>query len=154
MLDARIFRLMSCTLTICCALRVVDARATELIYTPVNPSFGGSPLNGSVLLNSAQAQNKTKDPNAVTPTTSAQQTPLQQFNDMLERSVLNRLASAATSSVFNADGKLVPGTFSTGDYTVQITDPGGGLLLITTTDKATGESTSFQVTNSLSGGTQ
>ena len=30
-------------------------QATELVYTPVNPSFGGNPLNGTWLLNNAQA---------------------------------------------------------------------------------------------------
>jgi len=39
------------------------SQASELIYYPLNPSFGGSPLNGSVLLGSAQAQNKHTDPN-------------------------------------------------------------------------------------------
>ena len=29
------------------------ANATELVYTPVNPSFGGSPLNGAWLLGNA-----------------------------------------------------------------------------------------------------
>ena len=28
----------------------VGVNATELVYTPVNPSFGGSPLNGAWLL--------------------------------------------------------------------------------------------------------
>ncbi len=32
------------------------SQATELIYTPVNPSFGGNPANGSFLLNKAQAK--------------------------------------------------------------------------------------------------
>lgn len=32
--------------------------AEQLVYTPVNPSFGGNPLNGSNLLNSAQAQKR------------------------------------------------------------------------------------------------
>src|SRR3546814_19165767 len=32
--------------------------AEQLIYTPVNPSFGGSPLNGPYLLNSAMAQQR------------------------------------------------------------------------------------------------
>ena len=29
----------------------------QLTYTPINPSFGGSPLNGSWMLGEAQAQN-------------------------------------------------------------------------------------------------
>jgi len=32
------------------------AMATQLVYTPVNPTFGGNPLNGSFLLQSGQAQ--------------------------------------------------------------------------------------------------
>ena len=32
------------------------AAASELIYHPVNPTFGGNPLNGSFLLSQAQAQ--------------------------------------------------------------------------------------------------
>ncbi len=45
-------------------LGALPAAATELIYTPVNPVFGGNPLNGPVLLNNAQAQNNKKDPDA------------------------------------------------------------------------------------------
>jgi curli production assembly/transport component CsgF len=122
-----------------------SAHATELVYTPVNPSFGGNPLNGPVLLNAAQAQNKTTDPNAPKPAQATQQTSLQQFNEILERSVLSRLASAATSGIMGANGQLVPGTVNTGNFSIQISDLGGGLLQVTTTDKATGASTSFQV---------
>lgn len=120
--------------------------ATDLVYTPVNPSFGGSALNGSVLLNAAQAQNKHTDPKSGSSGgIGGQQTPLQQFNDILERAVLNRLVTAATTSVMGSDGKLQPGTVNTGNFTIQITDLGGGLLQVTTTDKVTGASTSFQV---------
>jgi len=34
----------------------VPALASELVYHPVNPTFGGNPLNGSFLLSTAQAQ--------------------------------------------------------------------------------------------------
>lgn len=120
-------------------------QATELVYTPVNPSFGGSALNGSVLLNAAQAQNRTTDPDTPKASTGSTQTSLQQFNDILERSVLSRLASAATSGIMGSNGQLVPGTVSTGNFSIQISDLGGGLLQVTTTDKVTGASTSFQV---------
>jgi curli production assembly/transport component CsgF len=33
-----------------------SAFASELVYHPVNPTFGGNPLNGSFLLSTAQAQ--------------------------------------------------------------------------------------------------
>ncbi len=32
------------------------AVASEIVYHPVNPTFGGNPLNGSFLLSQAQAQ--------------------------------------------------------------------------------------------------
>ncbi|MBN9008468.1 MAG: curli assembly protein CsgF [Rhizobiales bacterium] len=34
------------------------ASATEQVYHPVSPTFGGNPLNGSFLLSTAQAQGK------------------------------------------------------------------------------------------------
>jgi curli production assembly/transport component CsgF len=33
-----------------------SARATEQVYHPVSPTFGGNPLNGTFLLSTAQAQ--------------------------------------------------------------------------------------------------
>lgn len=36
----------------------LPASAGQLLYTPVNPSFGGNPLNGPTLLQSAQAQKR------------------------------------------------------------------------------------------------
>ena len=41
----------------------VTAQAGELIYKPLNPSFGGDPFVGSYLLGKAQAQDTNKDPN-------------------------------------------------------------------------------------------
>jgi curli production assembly/transport component CsgF len=34
----------------------VSAFASELVYRPTNPTFGGNPLNGSFLLQQAQSQ--------------------------------------------------------------------------------------------------
>src|SRR6201996_5153425 len=35
---------------------VAPAMASEMVYHPVNPTFGGNPLNGAPLLSQAQAQ--------------------------------------------------------------------------------------------------
>jgi hypothetical protein len=43
--------------SLCLILGFFTAWATELVYTPINPSFGGNPLNGQFLLGIAQAQN-------------------------------------------------------------------------------------------------
>lgn len=119
-----------------------DAEATGLVYVPVNPAFGGNPQNGQVLLSTAQATNKHKDP--LSANSLLNKTPLQQFSDMLQRSILGQLAAAATSSVIG-NGKLRPGSVETGEYRIDIIDAGGGMLIITTTDKVTGDTTSFQV---------
>jgi curli production assembly/transport component CsgF len=116
--------------------------ATELVYTFENPSFGGNPLYGAALLNNAQAQNEEKD-------TLADQTPLEKFNETLQRSILNRLSSTVAGQVIGDQGELIPGTVETTDFIIDIVDIGGGLLTITTTDKATGNSTSFSIDNNL-----
>ena len=127
-------------LVLLCAALATPGAATELVYVPTNPAFGGSPLNGSSFLNAAQMTNKHKEPVA-----SNRQNALQQFTDLLERSVLSQLSAAATSGVMGAGGKLRPGSVETGNFRIDIVDAGGGVLTITTTDKTTGASTSFQV---------
>lgn len=119
------------------------AGATELVYVPVNPNFGGAPSNGPVLLSQASATNKHGQQSLGG--SSLNQSPLDQFNQTLERTVLSQLASAATSKLIGQDGKLVPGTFSTSDFIITVTDLGGGVLRVTTTDKSTGAVTSFEV---------
>ena len=126
----------------------LPSHATELIYYPINPSFGGSPLNGPVLLNSAQAQNKHKDPDSDFGrgiSSLASKSPLEQFNETLERSILNRLAANASSAIAGPGGGLQPGSVETGNFLINIIDIGGGQLRITTTDKITGASSSFEV---------
>lgn len=118
------------------------AMATPIVYVPINPAFGGNPMIGSSLLATAQASNKHRDPLAANSMLS--KTPLQQFSDMLERSVLGQLSAAATAGVIG-NGKLKPGSVETGNFRIDIVDAGGGVLIITTTDKVTGDSTSFQI---------
>jgi curli production assembly/transport component CsgF len=120
--------------------------ATELVYVPVNPSFGGNPNNGIVLLNSANAINKHKDPAASSAGSLTQKTALQSFNETLERAILGQLASAAAQKLGGGvTGGLAPGVVETGNFVIKISDLGGGTLLVTTTDKTTGSTTSFEV---------
>jgi curli production assembly/transport component CsgF len=39
-----------------CAAFPWSASATQLVYQPTNPTFGGNPLNGTFLLSTSQAQ--------------------------------------------------------------------------------------------------
>lgn len=133
------------SMSLMATLAWAPAGASELIYYPTNPSFGGNPLNGSVLLNSAQATKKHKDPDAQSALAFGSRSSLDSFNDSLERAVLGQLASAATGEIMGSDGSLRPGTVETGNFRINIVDLGGGVLQITTTDKVLGTSTSFQV---------
>ena len=42
----------------------LSAFAGDLVYQPINPSFGGDPFVGSYLLSKAQSQDTNTDPNA------------------------------------------------------------------------------------------
>jgi len=109
--------------------------ASGLEYTPVNPSFGGNPLNGNTLLNSAQSQNKTKDPSL-----DANGDALEDFNDRLQR-----LTRSVTASIVDDLGNLIPGETITTDFIIDVVDQGDGTLSVTTTDRSTGDSTIFVV---------
>jgi len=113
----------------------LPADATDLVYVPTNPAFGGSPLNGSHLLATAQAQNPYRAPTA---------SPLQNFNNALQQAILNRLSTLTLTTMFGAGNKLLPGTYETLAYTITVTES-GGILTITTTDKKTGAVVSFEV---------
>lgn len=124
------------------------AAATEIVYTPVNPSFGGSPLNGPVLLNNANAQNHYTAPSG---SSSGYKAPsaLQNFNQQLEAMILSRIATSVTGSLFDSKGNLQPGTVDTSAFTVTVVQVSTNLLRITTTDKATGATTTFDVNTGL-----
>ncbi|MCX6328346.1 MAG: curli production assembly/transport component CsgF [Bacteroidia bacterium] len=91
------------------------AVATELIYTPVNPAFGGSPLNGQYLLNQATAQDKFKDKSLAFP----QQT----FKERLENMLLSAMAAKIAGDIFGEEG-LTPGTYTIGSYVINVTTNG------------------------------
>ncbi len=105
--------------------------ATELVYTPVNPSFGGSPLNGAWLLGSAQAQNDTKDPDALDRGSLAGTSALDRFTSQLE----SRLLSDLLGNV--KDGKT--GSITTDDFIVDIRKDEVGNTVVKITDRLTGE---------------
>lgn len=98
-------------------------------------------MNGSVLLNKAQAQNSIKEPQVAEEEVSA----LQDFNNRLQRSLLNRLTSTLSNSFVDQDGALIPGKTETSDFIIEIVDQGDGSVSVTTTDRITGDGTTFTV---------
>ncbi|WOD12393.1 curli assembly protein CsgF [Pseudomonas sp. NyZ704] len=106
------------------------AAATELVYTPVNPSFGGSPLNGTWLLGSAQAQNDTKDPDAIDRASLLGNSALDRFTSQLESRLLSELLTDLDTGN--------TGSLTTDDFIVNIINDSGNLSVVIT-DRLTGE---------------
>ncbi len=125
-------------------LATTVANASTLIYSPTNPAFGGAAVNGGWLLNNANAQNQFKDPDSID-----DKTPIEEFNDRLQRALLGRMTSVISRSVIGVDGKINPGTFETTDYIIDVIDMGDGQMSITTTDKLTGDTTNIVIDSGL-----
>jgi curli production assembly/transport component CsgF len=104
--------------------------ATELVYTPVNPSFGGSPLNGAWLLGSAQAQNDKKDPDAIDRSSLTGTSALDRFTSQLE----SRLLTDLLNKMDDPNG----GSLVTDDFLVNVVNLDGNLT-VEITDRLTGE---------------
>ncbi|MFV8781456.1 curli assembly protein CsgF [Microbulbifer sp. SA54] len=111
------------------SLTATHVAASQLIYEPVNPNFGGNPLNGNFLISNAQSQDDHKDPDRPEDLYE-QPSALDRFTDSLETRLLNQLLT----DVGNGNsGELV-----TDDFIVQIVD-NDGVLTVLITDRATGD---------------
>jgi curli production assembly/transport component CsgF len=116
----------------------LPAPASELVYAPVNPNFGGNPLNGSYLLNNAEAQNKYKDSSARSRSAFKTPTALDRFVSSLESRLLSELLNDISAGN--------TGSLHTDLFDILITqDPDSGELLIQITDNQTGEITEITV---------
>ena len=125
------------------------ATATELAYTPVNPSFGGNPLNGSWLLGSASAQNPFKDTTSqnmynIRSGISAGTDPLTIFKTQLENRILSALTDKLMQQAFGESG-LTAGTYTIGNMKVVIDTSDPTITVMTITDMNTGNITTIQI---------
>lgn len=113
----------------------LSVQAGELVYQPLNPSFGGDPFMGSYLLGKAQAQDTNKDPNTrdFTPTSATER---------LIQSLESRLISQLISDV--SSGNVTQGSFDSDEFGVVVSDE-GGQLVVRVVDKITGDVTNISV---------
>lgn len=111
------------------------ASAGELIYQPINPSFGGNPYMGNHLLNKAQAQDTHEDPDA---SSYEPMTTSERLIQTLQSSLVNQLVRDVNS------GEVEQGVFDTSEFGVVINED-GGQLSIDVTDKITGDVTTINV---------
>lgn len=117
-----------------------SAHAGELHYTPVNPTFGGSPFNGAFLLGTANANNFDHLVNPATQNLFNQQQQTQQStSDLLRQALVNSLISQASTMAINSilgTNGTAPrdsGTFSVAGETISF-NRAGGQINITLSD--------------------
>ncbi len=120
-----------------CALFLANANmaaASELVYTPINPSFGGNPFNAQWLLDSAQVQNRFEEEPDL----------LEEFEEMLDRQILYRMTRMIMEEAFGEEEAFRPGSYEIGDYIIDIgTD--GEVITVVMTDTVTGDTTIVEI---------
>lgn len=130
----------TCLIALACAataLAIGSSRAQDMVYTPVNPSFGGNPFNSSHLLSTAQQQNE-HDNQSFTPLD-----PQQQFADSLERRILSRTSQLITERIFG-EGEDDSGEFTIGDQQIAF-ERTGEQVEIVLTDLTTGATSNLTI---------
>lgn len=118
------------------------AAAQQLTYQPTNPAFGGSPLNYNWMLQSAQLQNQFKEDD----TDRFFRDPLADFEQSLQRQILNQLSRELITNRFGDLDLTQPGTFNLGDFQIEVV-PGIDGISIRIFNLLTGEETVVTVPN-------
>ena len=121
-----------------------SALSQQLTFSFVNPSFGGSPLNASWLMQSAQVQSDYKQKE--TSATEKSQSDLDDFASNLNNQILYSLSNAIIQKQFGKEGKLKEGVYNIGKYRINIGSGAGGVT-VTIYDNSNGNQTQVTVPN-------
>lgn len=117
------------------------AGASDLTYTPINPSFGGNPFNSSHLLGLATAQNEFKESKAAAARPAA--SPSERFVQILQSRLYSGLAQQISEAIFGDDAQP-NGTFVFDDQQIDFVNDGDQITL-TITNTSTGDITEISV---------
>jgi curli production assembly/transport component CsgF len=131
-------RLIKIVVSASIAVSAWPAVAQDLVYEPINPSFGGNPFNSAHLLGIANAQNNYKDPKASTGGSEA---------DIFARQLQSRLLSALSSQIVDAifgENPQESGTITFGGQTINFVR-GLDAVTLTITNDGTGEITTIVI---------
>ena len=112
--------------------------AQDLVFRPVNPSFGGNPLNSNHLVGIANAQRPEEDIPAAPERTTADR-----FVQILESRLLSSLAYDVTDSIFGEEAQD-SGTIKFDTLTINF-DNTGTEVEISILDEGTGQITEIIV---------
>ncbi|MFW5973475.1 MAG: curli production assembly/transport component CsgF [Bacteroidota bacterium] len=104
---------------------VRPAGAQQFVYEPKNPAFGGSYLNYSWLMQSAEAQKDFEE----TTIDRFSRDPFQDFQQSLQRQILSQLSRELIFNRFRDLDLTQEGRFDLGDYVVEIVPGLDGLSI-------------------------
>jgi len=114
------------------------AAASELVYAPISPSFGGNPYSGQWLLNQAQAQNKFEEE-------EPERDLMEDFEERLIRQILYRMSRSIIDEAFGEYGDTIePGHYEIGNYHIDISTD-GVFITVVITDIVIGDTTTVEV---------
>ena len=116
------------TLIIVCTLCIgmpLSVSAQDLVYQPVNPSFGGYALNSSHLLSTAQAQNGFTQSSGLS-SQRFERNAVDEFKESLNRQILSQLSRQLVTSTFG-ESELESGKYELGDFIIEISEDAEGV---------------------------
>lgn len=116
----------------------------QLVFSFINPAFGGNPNNASWLLQSAQIQS---DYQQKSTDTNSQATSLDDFATQLNNQILYSLANAIIQKQFGTENSsLKTGQYNVGQFRITIGNGGSGLI-VNIFDSSTGNQTQITIPN-------
>jgi curli production assembly/transport component CsgF len=89
------------------------AHAQDLVHEPISPTFGGNPFNSNHILGIANAQNDTRDPDAIDRSSQASI-----FARQLESRLLSALSSQIVDAIFG-ENPQEQGVIAFGGQTIE-----------------------------------
>jgi len=127
------------------------ASAQDLVYTPVNPSFGGSPFNSAHLLAIAEIDrpDAPEDDDLFDFDFGFEDSQADQFTRQLESRILSQLSFDIVDKIFN--GSTQTGTFEFGTTSLFFEKLLDGSVKLAITDIATGGVTNILIPSFLIG---
>ena len=142
-------KIVIAALTVATLVAPAITLATELVYEPINPSFGGNPLNGSFLLSKANSQNAHSAP-------LSERSYDERLQESLERAYINRIVREITDIAFgeqeyDEDGNPIDSIFNqdsifvSGDFQVELITSNPDSIVVNITNLLTGEVTVVEI---------
>jgi len=137
-----------CAISLVMVVFAAPVSAGDLVYTPVNPSFGGNPFNSSHLLGIASAQRDATASDAGRDeqngaVDSAGESSAELFARQLESRLLSALAGEVTDAIFG-DNPQDSGIVTFGDTEVSF-ERGADSIKLTLTNFTDGSITVIEV---------